>query len=462
MIFSSPIFLFSFLPFVLLTVSLLPKLRQKNLLLVFAGLICYAFGRVEYVLLLLGSGTVNYGLGLLLRQERFSHRRAVIALGVLGNLAVMFICRGIGIATGTLSGLLSIAIFSMKGMSYLLDVYRKETDGSEDLTEVLLYMSFFPVLPAGPMLPYGVFDQWLSERSVSAETAAAGLQRLIAGLGKKLLLGDPLGVVADTIFRECLVSGMDFRPAWLGCVCNALHLYFVLGGYSDMAIGICKMLGLHLPENFSYPFGAWSLKEFWNRWNLSLTAWLKKYLYRPMTVNRGRLSHAVAGAAMWLCVGMWHGVGAGFVLWGLLNGLLVMLEVLGVIPVKHLENHPVGRMVCRVYTVLAALLLMVLLRAETVQSAWTLISAMFRFGTSEQGLCQTRMLLSGATTAVLPLAAVLSVGTARGLSDQMQKTPMWVQDTYMICKRLGSVAVLVLSIMCLAQGNVTAAGYFGF
>lgn len=458
MSFTSPIFLFAFLPLVLLAERALPGTQRKNWLLALAGLLFFSFGRLEYVLVLVGSAAVNYGLALLLRR---SPRKSIAAVGVLVNLGILAACRRMALYSGHMSGLLSVAVFTMKGLSYLLDVYRGDIKSTERFFAVLFYMSFFPLVQAGPLLPYWEFEDWMLSRNVSAETTAAGVQRLIAGLGKKLLLGDTLGIAAAQVYGMYLAPDMDFRLAWVGCVCGALQLYFVLSGYSDISIGICKILGLDLSENYNYPYGALSLRDFWQRWNISLTAWMEDYLCRHIA-NQGQLKRGLIGLCIFLCLGLWHGVGVSFALWGLLNGILVLLEMGNIIPVQRLSATAAGRVMCRVYMLLSVLVLSVLVQAGSLGNAWTMLTAMFGFAVSEQGLYGLYTVMNGATTVVLVLSAVLSVGFARGLSNRMEKTPMWVQDTYMIGKRLGSIAVLLLCMMCLAQSSGVSVGYFGF
>jgi len=254
---------------------------------------------------------------------------------------------------------------------------------------------------------------------------------------------------------------MDSRLAWLGCICAGLQIYFEFSGYSDMAIGMGKMFGFSIAENFYYPFGAGSIHEFWRRWHISLTKWFEEYVYIPLGgAERGRFRSHLTGMFVFLCIGFWHGVNWTFILWGALHGVLFLLENRGIIPVEWLKKSRIGRCISRVYTLLIVFVLFALFRADTLQDAWTVISSMFAFRVSVGDNYLLYSLLSGAVIAALCLGVVMSVGTARKLSNWMLRTPMWVQDTYMIGKRLGSLVVLVLSILSLALGGTEVSAYF--
>lgn len=476
LVFSSPIFLFAFLPIVFLLYRVVPGLRVKNLLLAVASLIFYAFGQIGYMPLFLGSIVLNYVMGLLLQKESITARKAVVMLAVVINLAVLGVYKYTDFILGILNSLLGLRIplpaielpigisfFTFQGLSYVIDVYRDRDSGTRSFLTVLLYISFFPQLIAGPIVKYHDIAEQIDNRTCSAENTAAGIQRFIAGLGKKVLISNTVGLVADTVFNEYLTAGMDFRLAWLGGICYALQIYFDFGGYSDMAIGMGKLFGFTFKENFNYPYGAKSIKEFWRKWHISLSTWFREYLYIPLGGNRlGKKRAALNRMIVFLCTGIWHGANWTFILWGVFHGVLSALEDWNVIPVQRLEKSRLGRGISRVYTLLSVMLLFVLFRADTVQDAWVMISSMFRFRTSAYGAYLVRSLLSGAVLVTLLLSAVLSVGAARKLSNWMLRTPVWVQDTYMICKRLGSLLVLALSVLSLAQGGFNPFIYFQF
>lgn len=450
----------------LLLYRIVPDLRWKNLLLTAAGLVFCSFGRIGYVPLLLMAAGLNWAAGLLLQRETTTYRKAVLVASVAAAVLAPVLFWYSGYMPEGAGGRLSralpsmgamlplgLSVFTLRGLSYVIDVYRDRACGTRSYGEVLLYMSFFPQLAVGPVVKYLDFAGQLNDRTCTAETVAAGIQRFIAGLGKTLLIGSAAGAVADGVFGS-LGGGMDSRLAWLGVVCFALQIYFTFGGYSDMAIGMSRMFGFEVEENFNYPYGAESLRDFWSRWNISLCAWFEEYLYEPMCRGRGRVCKALSLPVVFVCMGIWHRAGLPGMVWGAAHGVLYILERGQVIPADRLGQSAAGRGLSRLFTLVCTVLLFVLLRVDSLQDAGTVYSALFAFRFNDSGRYALCHLVSGTTAAALALGMIMSVGTARKLSNFMLTTPMWVQDTYMICKRLGSLVVLVLCILCMAHMGV--------
>ena len=373
MVFSSAIFLFCFLPAVFVIDRLLPKQAWKNVWLALASIVFYAFGQLAYVPLFLGSVVLNYGMGLLLRGDG-SHRKAAVAAAVVLNLGILCMFKYTDFLLSNLNALLGssiplpgielpigISFFTFQGLSYVIDVYRDPESGTDNFFKVLLYIAFFPQLIAGPIVKYHDIAAQIDCRSTTPGATAAGFQRFITGLGKKLLLSNAAGLIADTVFDTLLpAGGLDWRLAWLGGICYTLQIYFDFSGYSDMAIGMGRMFGFTIRENFNYPYTASSMRDFWRRWHISLSTWFREYLYIPLGGNRkGKRRTECNRMIVFLCTGIWHGANWTFVVWGVVHGLLTVLEDVGVIPVDRLEKSRAGRAVCRVYTLLAVMLLLV-------------------------------------------------------------------------------------------------------
>lgn len=458
MVFSSAIFLFFFLPAVLVLDRLLPGVRAKNGLLLVASLLFYAFGRPVYLVLLLASVALNYVCGLLAAGAR---RKLGAILAVAGNLLLLGVFKYADFAIGSLNGILGLSLpltgialpigisfFTFQGLSYVIDVYRDRTLVSRSFSKVLLYISFFPQLVAGPIVKYHDIDQEIDSRTVSAQGTAQGMRRFICGLSKKLLLANMMGTMADTVFA--LPAGqIGMLAGWLGAVCYTLQIYFDFSGYSDMAIGLGHMFGFHFHENFDYPYTATTIKEFWRRWHISLSTWFRDYLYVPLGGNRRSAARTWANRLIvFFTTGLWHGASWNFVLWGLWHGLFSILEDSGALPVKKLQGKALGR----IYTLLVVLLGFVLFRAETLGAAGAVLSAMFTgFGLSWQGTRAVCALLTPAFILTLALALVLCAPVAKRVPAKWEGASL-----------AGALALFALCLLNLSTGSFNPFIYFQF
>ncbi len=468
MVFSSAIFLFCFLPAVFLLYRLPFGRRWQNGLLAAASLVFYAFGNLRYVPLFLLSVLINYLTGLLL-GKRLPRSRAVIAINIALNLGILcvykytdFIIANLNLLPGVSlkpAGLvlpIGISFFTFQGLSYTIDVYRRPEEYSPGFLKLLLYISFFPQLIAGPIVRWGDISSQIDERSCSAEMTAAGIRRFIVGLGKKLLLADSAALVADAVFASSLP---DWRLAWLGGICYTLQIYFDFSGYSDMAIGMGRMFGFSIRENFLFPYTATSIRDFWRKWHISLSSWFREYLYFPLggsRCSRGRA--ALNRLLVFFCTGLWHGANWTFVLWGLGHGLLSSLEGSGIIPVGRLQKSLPGRLLYRVYTLLSVMLLFTLFRADTVAQGFGMIAAMFRFRALPAAAPLLAKLSTPAASATLCAALALALSSDGGRIHAFlteERTAELVPD-------LCCLLLLVLSVMSLAQSGFHPFIYFQF
>ena len=416
MVFSSPAFLFAFLPVCFILYRLLPNLRSKNALLTLASVVFYAFGEPVYVLLLLMSVIVNYlcGYFIVLRRPR---KKLVLALAVVINLGFLSVFKYTDFAVSTVNhafGLdlalpgialpVGISFFTFQGLSYVIDVYRDETLVSRDFLKLALYISFFPQLIAGPIVKYHDVSLQIDQRETYPALTAAGLRRFILGLSKKLLLSNTVGQMADLVFTAGS-DQLDVRTAWLGAVCYCLQIYFDFSGYSDMAIGLGHMFGFHFLENFDHPYVSASIQEFWRRWHISLSSWFRDYLYIPLGGNRkGKLRTGLNKCIVFFCTGLWHGASWNFVLWGLWHGLFMILE--GFLP----KGGKLRRILGHAYTLLIVLLGFVLFRADTLSDAGLVFAKMFS-GTeiTLQSTALLRSILTPYNLFILSLSVVFSL-----------------------------------------------------
>ena len=387
MLFTGPLFLFFFLPVVLALYFLSPK-RAKNLLLLSASLVFYAWGEGPYVLILIGSVLCNYygGLGVE-HSQKTSYRRLIFWSTVAGNVLPLVVFKYSHFLMANLNLILrrfghalpepsvhlpiGISFFTFMGLSYVIDVYRRQLSAQKQPVSFALYLTLFPHLIAGPIVRYGDIAAEILMRQVSRSDFAEGIRRFIVGLGKKMLIADTVAVTADLVFKtpySMLTPGV----AALGITCYAVQIYFDFSGYSDMAIGLARMFGFHFPENFNYPYVAQSITEFWRRWHITLSNWLRDYLFFPLGVRGPRLRLYLNLLIVFFICGLWHGASWTFVIWGLFHGTFLVFERAGLL--KWMARLP--RFLRHVYALLVITIGWVFFRAETVSEAIGFLSAM--------------------------------------------------------------------------------------
>ena len=476
MVFSSVIFLCLFLPIVLGGYYLLPKREAKNLWLIAASLLFYAFSGLWYVLLLLFSVFCNYLAGLFV-----SGRKGVLYVAVAVNLGVLgvfkyltFLVRtvdqlpGVAITVSSIVLPVGISFFTFQGLSYVIDVYRNERLKSTRFRDVLLYIALFPQLVAGPIVRYEDVADEIKGRRHTLEQLANGLRRFIIGLSKKLLIADVCGSVVTLIY-SAERSVLDSRTAWLAAVCYLIQIYFDFSGYSDMAIGLGLCFGFHFKENFKYPYITSSIQEFWRRWHISLSTWFREYLYIPLGGNRkGKAKTYRNKLIVFFCTGLWHGANWTFIIWGLWHGFFIVAEDaakklfgLG----KHGKNrrNPVETVLKHLYTLLVVLIGFVIFRADNMGQAFSMIGAMF------SGICasaQTGLLLAQCLTPLTMFALLLGlVGSTPVLPLVCRKVEQQTGSVY-VCLRVlsyaGALALLLVDILHLSAASYVPFIYFQF
>ena len=472
MVFSSPIFLFVFFPLVFLLHRIIPGTRAKNVLLAAASLVFYAFGQLRYVPLFLFSVVVNYTAGALLqRAER--KRKGILAAAVVLDLGILGVFKYTDFVLGNLNALgaaiplpgillpIGISFFTFQGLSYVIDVYRDPSSGTRNFLKVLLYISFFPQLIAGPIVKYHDVAAQIDERHASAEDVAVGLRRFCVGLGKKVLIANAVGAAADAVFNRAGGAG-DWRLAWLGAVCYLFQIYYDFSGYSDMAIGMGRSFGFRFRENFDHPYAAVSIRDFWRRWHISLSSWFREYLYIPLGGNRrGKLRTALNKLLVFFCTGIWHGANWTFLFWGLGHGLLASLEGAGILPAERLGCSRAGRLIGRIYTLLAVMLLFVIFRADSLGAGFAMIGAMFSGRTDAGALALLRTLLDPSLILVLALAALFAGDWCEKLhAAARRRSPR--EGLWEAAASLGCLALWLLSAASLACGGFNPFIYFQF
>jgi alginate O-acetyltransferase complex protein AlgI len=435
MVFSSAIFLFVFLPLVIGLYFLLhPRLR--NLLLLVASLLFYSWGEPPWVML--AAIAINYVGGLCVghlrehRPESVRLAKWVLAIFLVADVGMLacykyanFFADNINAMAEAGGGLpvfalgpvrlpLGISFFLFHAISYVVDVYRRKVKAQKNPLDLALYISFFPQLIAGPIVRYVTIADQLKHRTVSLDDFAVGVRRFVIGLGKKLLIANTVAVPADAVFNipgDQLTAGV----AWLGAVCYVLQIYFDFSAYSDMAIGLGRMFGFHFLENFNYPYISRSITELWTRWHISLSTWLRDYLFLPLggyRVPRPRVYLNLIFVFA-LC-GLWHGAAWNFVLWGTLFGVVQVLERM--VDFRKWERR-LGPF-AHVYVMLIIVVLAVMFRAETLAQTWHFYVAMSGLASATASEFNVRMLLSHELLIVIPAAILGSTPWWRVLAEQ--------------------------------------------
>lgn len=393
MVFSSPLFLFYFLPVVLILYYLVPRgqVFWKNLVLLVCSLFFYAWGEPVYVLLMLFSIAMDYGLGLWLEHEkkRGGHPGRILALAVVMNLLFLAFFKYANFLIGMVNGVtkagiplldvslpIGISFYTFQALSYIIDLYRGEVEVQRSILNFGTYVSLFPQLIAGPIVRIKTVAGELRDREESFPDFAAGVRRFVVGLAKKVLLANTVGEIWQKI-SAMEIDTLPVLTAWIGLAAFTFQIYFDFSGYSDMAIGLGRMFGFHFEENFNYPYVATSITDFWRRWHITLSTWFREYVYIPLGGNRRGLAKQIRNIlVVWLLTGIWHGAGWNFVVWGLYFGVILMIEKIGLLRLLD-KVPPVLR---HVYTMLLVMISWAIFAFDSLGQGVRYIGTLFGAG----------------------------------------------------------------------------------
>ncbi len=471
MVFSSAVFLFLFLPAVWILHTLIPpsKTGARNVLLGIASLVFYAYGEPVYILLMLASVTVNYAAALLVSRADSSGRaktkKVFVTAAVILNLGMLaffkyvpwlvsLVNRGFSLSLPVPGFTMPIGIsfYTFQILSYVLDVARGEAGAQKNWFRVLLYISFFPQLIAGPIVTYNEIRAQLESRTVTAEGTALGIRRFVYGLSKKLIVSNTAAVLADAAFGSPSPSS---GLAWIGAAAYCLQIYFDFSGYSDMAVGLAALFGFRIGENFNYPYSAVSVRDFWKRWHISLTNWFRSYVYIPLGGNRKGAARTVVNRYLvFFLTGLWHGADFTYILWGLWHGTLMMFE--RVTRFEKLTEKRALRPLTRIYALLAVAVGFVMFRAESVGRGFSFLAAMF----SSRGGEGIGAMLTPWTLTVLLCGVVLSAPLLPAIRERMARAGHkkgWSAAEFCI-----SVPLFVLCVLTLASSSFNPFIYYIF
>ncbi len=470
MLFSSSVFLFFFLPAVIiLYYGFFRGIRRaQNTCLLLASLSFYAWGEPWFVLVMVLSITANYAFGRWAYRSRALGRPTGPAAwtAVVCNIGLLFVFKYMVFTLKTINLLgaklpipaislpIGISFFTFQALSYVLDVARGSAGVQRSLPGLALYISFFPQLIAGPIVRYTTIARQLLHRKETWRDFSAGLCRFVTGLGKKVLLANQLALVADAAFGSP-AAALSAPMAWLGSVCYSLQIYYDFSGYSDMAIGLGSMFGFHFLENFNYPYAASSVTDFWRRWHISLSTWFRDYVYIPLGGSRtgGRRRTAVNLFVVWLLTGLWHGAEWTFPLWGMFYFALLALE----------KYAGLGRawpaLARRGFTLFMVNLGWVLFRAESLSAAGAYMAAMFRFGGSDASAAAFAGCFQD-NWSVLALALLFSVPLAERLIAPPEGRGARALQS--VCYVTLIAGVFLTSVSFLVKGTYNPFIYFNF
>lgn len=449
MSFPSAFFLLVFLPITLSVYFALPS-RLRNLWLLIASVAFYALGDARHLPLLLFVGVLQYFATILIVKFP-KYKRLFLILAIVVNLWLLFYYKyasfflslfGLSVAPPALP--VGISFYTFQAISYTVDVYRGEVAVQKRLTLFLAYLTLFPQLVAGPIVRYGEVDRELTERSVSVALLSRGAFLFAVGLFKKLVLADSLATLSAAFWQ----SSPTALLAWLSAIAFTLQIYFDFSGYSDMARGLGRLFGFEFPENFNYPYTARSITEFWQRWHITLSSFFKSYVYIPLGGNRrGKARRAFNLLVVWLLTGLWHGAAFTFLVWGLLYGLLLIVEK-GVL----LKLPPV---LGNLYTLFFVVIGFVFFAADSLRDAWGHLSAMF-FARSLADAAALSYLSDYAL--LLGLAALLATPLPLRLLKGLCRTPKRAAFSRLVL----TPVLLVLSLAFLVGANAHPFLYFRF
>ncbi|MGL5703372.1 MAG: MBOAT family O-acyltransferase, partial [Cetobacterium sp.] len=454
MLFSSLVFLSIFFPLIVLIYFTVKK-ELRNYVLLTGSLIFYAWGEPRYLSIMLIVIIINYICGILL--DKVKNRKLIMCFATISNLGILFYFKYWNFTVQNISKLLKVDIsfidivmpigisfFIFQGLSYVIDVYRKEVKAQRDIYKLALYISLFPQLIAGPIVKYHDVEKEIGERKDSLENIYVGLKRFSFGLGKKIMIANTLGAVADKIF-SLNPSFMDFKIAWLGAICYSLQLYFDFSGYSDMAIGLGRVFGFHFLENFNYPYLSKSITEFWRRWHISLGSWFREYLYIPLGGNRVGITRTYLNLfIVFLATGIWHGANWTFVLWGIWHGIFIVLE-----RVIKIEKFQKGyeKILRHIYTVLIFVVGWVLFRADSLSNAGNILKVMFGLKINDKVGYNVWYYLDNKVLITLIIGVLASISVFKFIADENRiKFNRFVFNTL-------SLLILIISLITISAST---------
>lgn len=469
MVFSSNLFIFFFLPLTIWGYFFLGK-RFQNIFLLLMSTIFFAWSQPNYLWLIWLNIFTNYLCALFI--AKFSNavmRRLFLLSALIVNLGLLIYFKYFNFLIDSANNFfhmeltpkniilpIGISFFTFQGLSYVIDVYRKNVAVQKNPFKVALYILFFPQLIAGPIVKYSDVELQINHRDVSLNDFSVGLKRFIIGLGKKAILANTLAVMVDNIWNYG-VAHYTVAIAWLGCVGYTLQIYFDFAGYSDMAIGLGRIFGFHFNENFNLPYISKNITEFWRRWHISLSTWFREYVYIPLGGNR---KHVYLNLAIvFLLTGIWHGAAWNYILWGIWHGIFILAE-------RYVKKNNIciikkgTTILSRIYTLSVVGIGWVLFRADNLDSAITYLKAMFGISLSTTPGFDVFWYLNKWNVTILIIAIILSTELPGKLAIRIRNTIS--ENTYFIVEKIFLLLLFTFSLIRIVAGTYNPFIYFQF
>lgn len=468
MVFSSNVFIFIFLPLTVGGYYLLGK-RFRNSFLLFMSILFFSWSQPEYLWVICYSIILNYfGALLVYKIKKTIVRKAILIMNITMNLGILFYYKYFNFVLDTLNHIvenkfvikeiilpIGISFFTFQGLSYVIDVYKREVDVQRNPFKVALYILFFPQLIAGPIVRYCDVALQIEKRDFLLGDFSEGIERFIVGLGKKVVLADSMALIVDSIWARG-VGQNTVTIAWLGCIAYTLQIYFDFSGYSDMAIGLGKIFGFHFNENFNLPYISKSITEFWRRWHISLSTWFREYVYIPLGGNR-KGNVYVNLFIVFLLTGIWHGASWNFIVWGMYHGFFILLE-------RLIQNKDIiffkMKGINRIYTLFVVSLGWVIFRATTLGEAYRYIKTMFGIGLGETPGVSIWWYLNRWNIAVLIIAVICSTSVPRKIYVKLKQ--IMNDNIYNLVKKLVLLCVFSFALIRIVSGTYSPFIYFQF
>ena len=470
MVFSSLVFLFVFLPMTLLLYFVVSR-NYRNFILLIVSLIFYAWGEPVYIILMLFSTVVDFIHGLLVERYANNPKKAkrVVLSSVMINLGLLIFFKYSGFIISNINSLLGttfvvpeialpigISFYTFQTMSYTIDVFRKDAPAQKNIINLGAYVTMFPQLIAGPIVRYQTVAEQLNHRKETQSLFASGVERFVIGLGKKVLLANNIGLLWSQI-SSMAISELTVMTSWLGVIAFGLQIYFDFSGYSDMAIGLGRMFGFELLENFNYPYISQSITEFWRRWHISLGTWFRDYVYIPLGGNRkGKWRTYLNVFIVWFLTGLWHGASWNFILWGLYFGVIITIEK--VFLMKWLSYAP--RLIRHFYTLMLLVIGWGLFAFENLSYLKDYFRVMFGF--NEVALYNQTTLYYLMTNAVLLIILMIASTPLFKLIYQKVKQSKRGEVLEVIIAPVFYLLILILSTAYLVDSSYNPFLYFRF
>ncbi len=465
MVFSESVFMFMFLPVTLLIYYSVP-FRFKNAVLFFSGLLFYSWGEPIYVLIMILSTLIDYLAGRTMSRfdDKQNIRKFALIVSVVMNLSLLGVFKYSGFFIESLNsafGLslynphlplpIGISFFTFQSMSYTIDLYRRNIKVQKSFIKFAAFVTMFPQIVAGPIVLYENVAKELDERKIDFDSLSKGISLFICGLCKKVLIANSVGELWTNV-KSADYSSLPAATAWLGIIAFTLQIYFDFSGYSDMAIGLGKMLGFNFPKNFDYPYNSKSVSEFWRRWHMTLGGWFKSYVYFPLGGSKNGKAKTIRNLLIvWFLTGMWHGASWNFIIWGVYYGLILILEKFVFSSV--IKKLPVA--IARIYTLLAVVMGWVIFEIYSPSEAFEFIGSLF--GMSGAMFDTFTLNILHNYSIILIIAAI----TATGLPLKIWKKITAGKNTDILCIA-GEAAGIAACIAYLVDASYNPFLYFNF